>query len=435
MESMPFAVPDAMHPPALFAGAEAGLGLCEARPRLRRIALVGNALPRLCGLATYTSHVLEALSDAAPEIAVDHYAMVDPGGRYAFPPSVTATIAQEEPAAYRAAAARIDRSGADLIWVQHEFGIYGGPAGSLLFELLDATGLPVAVTLHTVLDRPNDDQRRVIDRLARRAELLIVMAERARAMLIDTYGVPAARIAVIPHGAPDRPRLAPAAMRHLLGQEDRKTILTFGLLSPGKGVETMIEAMPAILERCPEALYRIVGATHPHLVAREGEAYRESLLDRAERLGIASHLRWEPRFLDEEALLDRIAAAEVYVTPYGNPAQITSGTLAYAFALGKPIVSTPYVHAEELLGAGLGRLVGFGDVAATAEAVGSWLADDDAREACAARVWRAARPTIWPRMTARSVTRLEALLPAPAPRRQRGRAAKHAVAREVAMLA
>ena len=416
MDSMLDPISSATHMPALFSATCAASALQMVRPRLERIALIGNALPRLCGLATYTSHIHEALREAAPGIAIDHYAMVDPGGHYAFPSSVTGTIAQEEPAAYRHAAARIAQSDADLIWVQHEFGIYGGVAGSHLFALLDAVDLPVAVTLHTVLDDPNDDQRRVMERLARRAALMIVMAERARAILVETYGVPSARIAVIPHGAPERRRTSPAAMRHLLGQEDRKTILTFGLLSPGKGIETMIEAMPAILDRCPDALYRIIGATHPHLVAREGEAYRESLVARAERLGVASHLRWDPRFLDEEALLDRIAAADVYVTPYFNPAQITSGTLAYAFALGKPIVSTSYVHAEELLGFGLGRLVGFGDVAATAEAVGSWLTDDTAREACAARVWHAARSTTWQQVCAKSIARIEELLSASEPR-------------------
>ncbi|WP_217991285.1 glycosyltransferase [Sphingomonas spermidinifaciens] len=425
-------ISSAMLPPVLF-GIGGGATPLRSPSRLRRIALIGNALPRLCGLATYTSHVFDALRKAVPEIAIDHYAMIDPGGRYAFPPSVCATIAQEEPAAYRAAAARIARSGAEIIWVQHEFGIYGGAAGEYLFDLIDAVDLPVAVTLHTVLDRPNEDQRRVMKRLSDCASLLIVMAERARDILIDTYGVQARRIAVIPHGAPDRPQIAPAAMRHLLGQEDRKTILTFGLLSPGKGLETMIEAMPAILERCPEALYRIVGATHPHLVAHQGEAYRESLLALAERLGVAPHLRWEPRFLEEDALLDRIAAADVYVTPYGNPAQITSGTLAYAFALGKPIVSTPYVHAAELLGSGLGRLVDFGNIEATAEAVGSWLADDGEREAFAARAWHAARPTIWPRMSARSVARLEDLLPSSAMRRPERRAGSYIVHERIAL--
>lgn len=432
MASMQALISPAMRPPALL-GVGGGAPPLRSASRIRRIALIGNALPRRCGLATYTSHVFDALREAVPEIAIDHYAMIDPGGRYAFPQSVCATIAQEEPAAYRAAAARIARSGADLIWVQHEFGIYGGAAGEYLFDLIGAVDLPVAVTLHTVLERPNEDERRVMNRLSDRAALLIVMAGRARDILIDTYGVQASRIAVIPHGAPDRPRIAPAAMRHLLGHEDRKTILTFGLLSPGKGLETMIEAMPAILERCPEALYRIVGATHPHLVAHQGEAYRESLMALAERLGVAPHLRWEPRFLEEDALLDRITAADVYVTPYGNPAQITSGTLAYAFALGKPIVSTPYVHAAELLGSGLGRLVDFGDVEATAEAVGSWLADDDARNAVAARAWHAGRTTTWSHMSARSVVRLEDLLPSGAMRRPQRRAGRDVVNERMAL--
>jgi glycosyltransferase involved in cell wall biosynthesis len=395
------------------------------RTHLRRIALVGNALPRLCGLATFTSHVFDSLRTCFPELAIDHYAMVDPGGHYAFPPSVTGTVVQEDREDYRATAARIARSGAQLLWVQHEFGIYGGPAGSHLIDLLDAVDLPVAITLHTVLDRPNDDQRKVFAWLAARAGLLIVMANRAREILIDSYGVPGERIAVIPHGAPDRAYVAPAQMRARLGFEDRKTLLTFGLLSPGKGIESMIEAMPAVLGHCPEAIYRIVGATHPHLIAREGEAYREGLRAQAERLGVADHLRWEPCFLDEGALLDRIAAADVYVTPYGNPDQITSGTLAYAFALGKPIVSTPYVHAEELLGTGLGRLVGFGDVAETAGAVGTWLADDALREAFAAKVWRAGRSTIWSIMARRTVAELERLCAAAHANRRSAQSSRH----------
>jgi len=394
-------------------GGDAGARLFPRLSRsARRIALVGNALPRLCGLATYTSHVHDALRAHFPGIAVDHYAMVDPGRCYDFPATVCRTIDQEDRASYAAAARAIDASGADLIWVQHEFGIYGGFAGRHLLDLLDHSAVPVAVTLHTVLETPDDAQRYVMDRLAGRAALLIVMAERARDNLISEYGVSPARIAVIPHGVPDRPYVAPADVRYALGLEDRKTILTFGLLSPGKGIETMISAMPAILARCPEALYTIVGATHPNLVAHEGEAYRERLEALAAELGVADHLRWDARFLDEEALLHRIAAADVYVTPYGNPAQITSGTLSYAFGLGKPIVSTPYVHAAELLAGGRGRLVGFGDVAAIAEAVADWLADDDARGACAASAYRDGRAMTWRRMAERVVERFDRLLAA-----------------------
>ncbi|WP_197021251.1 glycosyltransferase family 4 protein [Sphingomonas sp. UNC305MFCol5.2] len=375
-----------------------------------RIALLGNALPRLCGLATFTSHVQDALVSRFPGIVVDHYAMVDPGRSYRFPQSVTGTIDQEEPASYRAAARQIVASGAELLWVQHEFGIYGGPAGAWLLELLDAVDLPVVASLHTVLEAPNDDQRRVMAALTRRVARFIVMAERARATLRHIYGVASERITVIPHGVPARRYEEPAAARARLGLERRPTILTFGLLSPGKGLEAMIAAMPTILEQAPDALYRIVGATHPHLVAHEGEAYRERLQALAAGLGVEAHLRWDAHFLDEAALLDCIAAADVYVTPYGNPAQITSGTLSYAFGLGKPIVSTPYVHAAELLTDGRGRLVGFGDVGGLAHAVGELLANEDARRALAHRTSREGQAMTWRHMVERCVASFEPLL-------------------------
>lgn len=382
----------------------------EYRPRAARIALVGNGLPRLCGLATFTTHVHDALRTRFPGVAVDHYAMVDPGGSYRFPPTVTRAIGQEDPASYRAAAAAIRASGADLVWVQHEFGIYGGPAGSHLFELLNRVTAPVVVTLHTVLETPNAAQHDVMERLASRASLLIVMAERARMLLQRVYRIPASKIAVIEHGVPARGYVAPSAARKCFGLEDRKTIMTFGLLSPDKGIESMIRAMPAILERCPEALYRIVGATHPHLVAHQGERHRESLQALALALGVDNHLCWDDRFLDESQLLDRLALADVYVTPYRNPQQITSGALSYAAALGKPIVSTPYVHATELLADGRGVLVGFDDVDEMADAVGTLLADDERRERLAARAYEHGRALAWPHMVERSMQRFDAVL-------------------------
>ncbi|CAN5622001.1 hypothetical protein BH10PSE14_BH10PSE14_44730 [soil metagenome] len=378
--------------------------------RAGRIALVGNALPRLCGLATFTSHVHDALRARFPGIVVDHYAMVDPGRVYRFPPTVAGTIEQDERASYRAVAEAIGASGADMVWIQHEFGIFGGPAGSHLLDLLDRVTVPVVVTLHTVLESPDDDQRRVMDQLAARASLLIVMAERARDILESTYRIASGRITVIPHGVPDRRYVDPAAARYCFGLENRPTILTFGLLSPGKGIDTMIRAMPAILAQCPDALYSVVGATHPNLIAHEGEAYRERLMALADTLGVAAQIRWTNRFLGEEELLDRIAAADIYVTPYRNPAQITSGTLAYAFGLGKPIVSTPYVHAAELLADGRGRLVAFGDVDATATAVCALLGDDAVRSRSAAVAYAHGRAMTWRRMVEGSVARFDALL-------------------------
>jgi len=380
-------------------------------PRRRRpahVALIGNFLPRLCGIATFTTHVHGALAALPDAPKIDVYAMIDPGRSYAFPPAVAMAIDQEDRAGYARAARRIEASGADLVWVQHEYGIFGGPAGDYLLDLLDAVSAPVAATLHTVLESPNADQRRVLERLAGRAAVLIVMAERARTLLQCVYRVPASKIAVIEHGVPDRGYVAPSAARRCFGVEDRKTIMTFGLLSPDKGIETMIRALPAILERCPEALYRVVGATHPHLVAHEGERHRESLQALARELGVDAHLRWENRFLDEDALLDRLAMADVYVTPYRNPQQITSGTLSYAAALGKAIVATPYVHATELLGEGRGVLVEFDDVEAMAGAVGSLLVDDRRRERTAARTYGHGRALTWNRMAERAMDRFAA---------------------------
>jgi glycosyltransferase involved in cell wall biosynthesis len=370
--------------------------------RATRIALLGNFLPRLCGIATFTTHVHRALRQRWPDLAVDVYAMVDPGRSYDFPQAVVGTIDQENRGEYARAAAKVHASGADLLWIQHEYGIFGGRAGEYLLDMLDAVSKPIALTLHTVLETPNADQRRVLERLIARASVVIVMAERARMLLRRVYKVPADKVTVIEHGGPDRPYVTPSAARRRLGLEDRKTILTFGLLSPDKGIETMIRAMPAILARCPDALYRIVGATHPHLLAHEGERHRETLQELAGRLGVEEHLRWENRFLDEEDLLDRIAAADVYVTPYRNAQQITSGTLSYAYALGKPIVATPYVHARELLARGRGRLVGIDDIAGLAAEIGSLLIDDASRERMATGAHAHARAFTWNRMVARA---------------------------------
>ncbi|WP_404713509.1 glycosyltransferase family 4 protein [Sphingomonas sp. MMS24-J13] len=378
------------------------------------IALIGNFLPRLCGIATFTTHLHEALRSLPDRPAVDVYAMVDPGRTYDFPAAVTMPIDQEDRGSYRRAAWRIQASGARLVWVQHEYGIFGGPAGEYLFDLLDAVPQPVVATLHTVLEAPNDDQRRVLDKLAARASLLIVMAERARTLLQRVYRVPASKIAVIEHGVPDRGYVSPSAARQCFGAEDRKTIMTFGLLSPDKGIENMIRAMPAILARCPEAIYRIVGATHPHLVAHEGERHRENLQALARELGVDTHLRWENRFLDEDQLLDRLATADVYVTPYRNPQQITSGTLSYAAALGKPIVSTPYIHATELLADARGVLVDFDDPRALGDAVGGLLTDDATRERLAARAFAHGRALTWRRMAERARARFAAIALAPA---------------------
>lgn len=368
------------------------------RPGIRRIALIGNSPPRLCGLATFTRDVRDALNAVYPEIAVDHYAMNDPNGSYDYGPEVTCQIAQEEIADYRMAAQRINESGADLVLVQHEYGIFGGPAGAHLLKLLDRVQAPVVVTLHTVLEHPNADQRAVIEGLARRASTLIVMAEKGREILMRVHGIAHARIAVVPHGVPDRPLVAADSMKPKFGFGGHRVLLTFGLLSPNKGIETLIRALPAIVAAHPDTLYVVLGATHPHLVAREGEAYRDSLKNLAAELGVESAVRFIDGFIDQEKLLDYLQAADIYVTPYLNETQITSGTLSYAVSLGRPVVSTPYWHAAELLADGSGVLVPFGDSRRFAEEIITLLDDPRRLAEIGRRAYEMGRGMLWARL-------------------------------------
>ena len=369
-----------------------------ATPEIRRIAMIGNSLPRLCGIATFTSHVRDALLAHSPELAVDLYAMTDQGGSYDYGPEVVCSIGQEELADYHLGAQRINDSGADVVFVQHEYGIFGGHAGSMLLKLLDRVEAPVVAVLHTVLEEPNADQRAVLEALARRASTLIVMAEKGREILARVHGIGRNQVAVVPHGVPDRPMRLPASMKARFGFADRRVVLTFGLLSPNKGIETIIRALPALAADRPDLLYVVLGATHPHLVAREGEAYRDRLIALADELGVSGNIRFIDGFLEQEELLDYLAAADIYVTPYLNEAQITSGTLSYAVALGRAVVSTPYWHAQELLADGVGRLVAFGDSAGFAAEIGALLDDPDKLAAIYDRAYAAGRQMTWDKL-------------------------------------
>ncbi len=367
-------------------------------PNIQHIALIGNFLPRKCGLATYTTDTYAALKQRFPDLKVDVYAMDDHPGRYDYPDAVTATIPERDRAAYLGAARVIESSGAQALWIQHEYGIYGGPAGDYLIALLDRLSIPVIATLHTVLESPSPDERRVMDALLRRASRVIVMAEKGVEILKRVHGVDDRKVAMIPHGVPDRMFADPEAFKPRFGWQGREVILTFGLLAPSKGIETMIEAMPAIAAARPDALYVILGATHPNIVAHEGEAYRERLKALAAKLGVAQHVAFVDGFVEQDELLDYLQAADVYATPYPNPAQITSGTLSYAVAVGKPVVSTPYIHATEILADDHGVLVDFGDSAAFAREIARLLADKPARMALAGRAYARGRTMLWPRL-------------------------------------
>lgn len=364
----------------------------------RRIALIGNYLPRRCGIATFTYDIWQALDARYPEVECKVWAMDDGGEPHAYPDEVAGSIAQDNPDAYQTAAQDIAAFKPDIVWLQHEFGIFGGPAGMMLLPLLDRLSAPLVVTLHTVLSHPDPAQRRVMDYLVERADTLIVMADAGRRILIECYAADPSRIAVIPHGIPDRPLVDTAVAKRRHGLGERPVGLTFGLLSPGKGIETMIAALPEIIARIPDFLYVVIGETHPHIRAQAGESYRDGLMAQARGLGVADNILWISRFFDTDELLDYLEAADVYVTPYLNPAQITSGTLAYAVGLGKAVVSTPYVHAQELLADGIGRLVPFGDSQRMADEIVDLLSDRAALDRLRHRTYDLGRSMIWPRL-------------------------------------
>ncbi len=360
------------------------------------IALLGNFPPRRCGLATYTHDSWLALKAHNPAPRVDVYAM-DDGQVEGYGPDIDRLIPQEDVAAYHAAADAIDASGAQILWVQHEFGIFGGEAGSYLLGLVNRVSIPVALTLHTILESPNGSQRSVLESLLDRAATIVVMAEKGREILERVYHVDPAKVSVIPHGIPDRPLGNAAAARAKLGLPARPTVLTFGLLSPDKGIADMIEAMPAIRTQCANAHYIVLGATHPHLRRHEGEQYRETLQARVAELGLQDSVSFVDRFVELDELTEWLTAADVYVTPYRNPAQITSGTLSYAIGLGKAVVSTPYVHATEILSDDHGVIVPFRTPNALAKAIGGLLTDDAGRNDMSMRAYARGRTMTWPR--------------------------------------
>ncbi|MES3108854.1 glycosyltransferase family 4 protein [Sphingomonas aurantiaca] len=379
---------------------------------IARLALIGNFLPRQCGLATFTTDVFTAMRARYPEIAVDVYAMDDHPGKYDYPAEVTGTIPEPELSAYIDTARKIEASGAQAIWLQHEYGIFGGPAGEHILALLDRTTLPVIITLHTILEKPNADQRRVLEGLLRRAARVVVMAERGRDILQRVYGANPRQVVMIPHGVPDRDLLDPATLKDKFGWDGRKVMLTFGLLAPNKGIETVINALPAVIAKHPDLLYVVLGATHPNLVAHEGEKYRDKLKALAADKGVADNVTFVDAFLEHGELLDYLQAADVYVTPYTNPAQITSGTLSYAIGVGKPVISTPYVHATEILADGHGVLVPFGDVDAFAREIDALMSNDRDRNRLAERAYARGRTMIWPKLAEAMMAEIRAIVAA-----------------------
>lgn len=368
----------------------------ESTDPLRRIAVVGNYLPRQCGIATFTSDLSESLAQAAPSAEVFVVAMNDRPEGYEYSERVRFEIAQDDLSSYRRAADFLNLADIDVVCVQHEYGIFGGAAGSYLLSLLRQVRAPIVTTLHTVLREPDAQQRKVLVELARLSERLIVMSERGASFLQDIYGIPEHKIDLIPHGIPDVPFVDPNFHKDQFAVEGRTVLLTFGLLSQNKGIEHVISAMPAILEQHPNVVYIVLGATHPNVKLHEGERYRRSLEQLARDLGVEESVRFYDQFVELDELVRFIGAADIYITPYLNPAQIVSGTLAYTVGAGKAVISTPYWYAEEMLADGLGRLVPFRDPGAIAAEVIDLLENEAERHAMRKRAYCRGRDMIWP---------------------------------------
>jgi glycosyltransferase involved in cell wall biosynthesis len=366
-----------------------------ASSEFRRIAFVGDYVPRKCGIATFTHDVCHAVAGQYPQSECVVVPVDDVEGGYDYPSEVRFQIPDQDLAGYRRAAEYLNFGNFDVVCLQHEYGIYGGSAGSHILALLRELRMPIVTTLHTVLQEPNPSQRRVLEKLGRISTRMVVMAERARTFLREIYNVPEEKIDLIPHGIPDMPFVDPNFYKDQFGVEGQHVLLTFGLLSPNKGVEHALKAMPAILREYPNTVYIVLGATHPHLVREQGESYRLGLQRLTKDLGISEHVAFYSRFVELRELTEFIGAADIYITPYLNPAQITSGTLAYSFGCGKAVVSTPYWHAEELLADDRGVIVPFADSEAIAESVCGLLRDETRRHAMRKRAYLLGREMIW----------------------------------------
>ena len=370
-----------------------------ARPALRsRVAVVGNYLPRRCGIATFTTDLCDAIHAEFGATELLALPVNDTEEGYRYPDRVRFELSEEDPASYRRAADFLNFSNVDLVCLQHEYGIFGGSAGAHILEMLRRLEMPFLTTLHTVLRDPNRDQRAVMEEIAALSDRLIVMSEHSREILHDVFHVPCEKIDLIPHGIPDLPFTDPHFYKDSFGTEGKNVLLTFGLLSPNKGIENVITALPEILSRHPNVVYMVSGVTHPHILRREGDVYRAHLQKLAKELGVESQVMFRNRFVSSQELVALIGAADIYITPYKHAAQVVSGTLAYALSAGKAIISTPYLHAIELLDCGRGELVPFDDPGAIAAKTIALLADKIGRHAMRKRAYLYARDMVWSRV-------------------------------------
>ncbi len=371
-----------------------GRSVKEARS-LKRVAVIGNYVPRRCGIATFTTDLCEAMMAAAPEVQVSAVAINDVPQGYDYPPTVRFEISQNKLADYRLAADFLNMNQFDLVCVQHEYGVFGGITGSDVLILLRRLRMPIITTLHTVLKNPSEEQRLVLNELAGLSDRVVVMSNTAVGFLKEIYKVPESKIVLVHHGIPDVPFVDSNYYKDHFGVEGRRVILTFGLLSPGKGIEYMIEALPTIVDRYPDVVYIILGATHPNIKRTSGEEYRLGLQRRVVDLGLDESVVFHNRFVQIEELCEFLGAADIYVTPYLDEAQIVSGTLAYALGSGKAVVSTPYWYAQDMLAEKRGRLVPFRNAEQLASECAYLFSHEVERNAMRKRAYMYTREMVW----------------------------------------
>jgi len=380
-----------------------------------RVALFSSWMPRRCGIATFTKDLRDALVAADPAITTGVLAIDEPGSQRDYGSALIARVRQYEAASYREAAARAHRWGADLVNVQHEFGLYGTDDGVTYADhlacFLQDLRVPAMTTLHTVLPRPTIQMREIVRAIARGSATVVVMSTTARRLLRDDYGIdePAT---VIPHGAPSITRApgARAVAKVRLGLGGRTVVSTFGLVDPRKGLEYAIDAIAAVVREHPDILYVVAGQTHPELIRREGEAYRAGLVRRVAERGLEDHVRFVDEYLALDRIVDLLRASDAYVTPYLDPNQITSGTLAYAMAAGCATISTPYLHATEALSDGRGLFVDFRSSEQIAAALRAILGAPAVQHALEERAYAYGSQAAWPRVGAQVLVRMSALL-------------------------
>jgi glycosyltransferase involved in cell wall biosynthesis len=362
---------------------------------IKRIGFIGNHLPRQCGIATFTTDLCGAISAEFSDTTCIALPVNDVAEGYAYPARVRFELAEKDIESYRRAADFLNVNRVDLVCLQHEYGIFGGVAGSHILTLLRDLHMPIVTTLHTILEHPNADQLHVLQAVIGLSGRVVVMSVRGVELLQRVYGVSAEKIDFIPHGIPDVPFSDSSFHKDLFRVEGKRVLLSFGLLSPGKGIEDVISALPAIVAKYPDVIYLILGATHPHIIRNEGETYRLSLQRLARKKGVECNVVFYNRFVTLDELNQFISATDIYLTPYLNVEQITSGTLAYTLGAGKAIISTPYWYAEELLADERGVLVPFHDPASLGEAVIDLLADEPKRDAMRKRAYLAGREMVW----------------------------------------